>query len=105
VGVSLYGNRVLLGVTEGFVRHGALSHFASSVQFYLTIAAEKPEEAHHNHRAFSPSPIEKMLGRARFSGFRCEPFVHDRRGRMTGKSIYKAFPSPDDARQRAAGIP
>jgi len=61
VGVSLFGSRVLLGVTEGYVRDDELLHIACGVEFYVTIPLAKLEDVHKKHKAFSPSPIRNML--------------------------------------------
>ncbi len=56
VGVSLWDNALLLGVTEGYVPEEGLPFLGCGVVLYLTV----PDLAavHASHRAFRPTEIE-----------------------------------------------
>lgn len=58
VGVSLYGNALLLGVTEGYVAKEELPFLGCGVVLYLTVPDDVLEAVHANHRAFCPTEIE-----------------------------------------------
>lgn len=60
VGVSLFGSRVLLGVTEGYVKKDDLLHIACGVEFYVTVPRKELENVREKHGAFSPTPIRNM---------------------------------------------
>ena len=58
VGVSLWDNSLLLGVTEGYVPEGGLPFLGCGVVLYLTVPDHALEAVHANHRAFRPTEIE-----------------------------------------------
>ena len=58
VGVSLYGNALLLGVTEGYVSEEGLPFLGCGVVLYLTVPDSALEAVHEGHRAFQPTEIE-----------------------------------------------
>ena len=58
VGVSLYGNALLLGVTEGYVPQKGLPYLGCGVVLYLTVPDGALEAVHKSHRAFRPAEIE-----------------------------------------------
>lgn len=57
-GVSLYGNALLLGVTEGYVPRERLPFLGCGVVLYLTVPEDTLEAVHAGHRAFCPTAIE-----------------------------------------------
>jgi len=57
VGVSLYGNAVLLGVTKGYVDSEDVAHIGCGVEFYITVPAAELEQVHARHCAFFPTEI------------------------------------------------
>ena len=59
VGVSLHGNAVLLGVTEGYVDEKDVSHIGCGVEFYITVPKAELNRAHNQHRTFSPTDISQ----------------------------------------------
>ena len=71
-GVSLFGNRVLLGITEGYVDEKDLPHICRGVEFYITIPKTMLQITWENHRKFSPSPItERPWGVSAFRATIC----------------------------------
>ena len=60
VGVSLFDNAVLLGVTEGYVTKGQMPYLGSGAVFYLTVPCEHLAEVHRNHAPLHPSSIERQ---------------------------------------------
>ena len=57
VGVSLYGNALLLGVTEGYVPKEELTYLGCGVVLYLTVPDAALENIHESHQAFHPTEI------------------------------------------------
>lgn len=57
VGVSLFGNVVLLGITEGYLNKEDIPYIGCGVEFYLTVPKDTLEKTYLDHKAFSPSPI------------------------------------------------
>lgn len=57
VGVSLCGNAVLLGVTDGYVADHDIPHIGCGVEIYMTVPAEQIQQVHANHRAFHPTEL------------------------------------------------
>ena len=57
VGVSLYGNALLLGITEGYVSKEKLPFLGCGVALYLTVPDHALEAVRENHRAFQPTEI------------------------------------------------
>ena len=49
VGVSLCGNSVLLGVTEGYVTDEQLPYIGCGVVIYMTVPIEQIESIYQNH--------------------------------------------------------
>lgn len=56
-GVSLEGNSLLLGVTEGYVPPEQRPYTGCGVQFYCTVPAKRLEDIHTEHAPLSPGPI------------------------------------------------
>ena len=61
VGVSLCGNEVLLGITEGYVNEADKCHIGCGVELYLTVPAECIEDIYDKHRDLCPSKLETQL--------------------------------------------
>lgn len=57
VGVSLCGNSVLLGVTEGYVTDEQLPYIGCGVEIYMTVPAEQIEQIYDNHLTLNPSKL------------------------------------------------
>jgi predicted metalloenzyme YecM len=57
VGVSLCGNSVLLGVTEGYMEKTDVPHIGCGVEFYINVPGAELERIHDSHLAFSPTDI------------------------------------------------
>lgn len=57
VGVSLCGNTVLLGITEGYVAPEARDYIGCGVEIYLTVPGEKIREIYKAHELYSPSRL------------------------------------------------
>jgi len=57
VGVSLYGNALLLGITEGCVTTKEEAHLGCGVVLYLTVPYEKLSEIHRQHMFLQPTDI------------------------------------------------
>lgn len=58
VGVSLWDNSLLLGITKGYVPEGGLPFLGCGVVLYLTVPEYALEAVHASHRAFRPTEIE-----------------------------------------------
>ena len=58
VGVSLWDNSLLLGVTEGYVPEGGLPFLGCGVVLYLTVPDHALEAVHASHRVFRPTEIK-----------------------------------------------
>lgn len=57
-GVSLYGNTLLLGITEGYVSKEELPFLGCGVALYLTVPDGELEAVHASHQMFQPTKIE-----------------------------------------------
>lgn len=57
VGVSLCGNSVLLGITEGYVSGDQLPHIGCGVELYITVPVEQIQQIYNNHLTLSPSKL------------------------------------------------
>lgn len=57
VGVSLCGNSVLLGITEGYVTDEQLPYIGCGVEIYMTVPAEQIEQIYDNHLTLNPSKL------------------------------------------------
>lgn len=92
VGVSLYGNALLLGVTEGYVAKEELPFLGCGVELYLTVPEDALEAVHASHRALCPTEIE------------AQPWG-DRAFEVTvaGWRLMIAGSSPEDLRIRGRG--
>ncbi len=60
VGVSLLGNALLLGITNGYVPENKLADIGCGVAFYLTVPQEQLEPIYQNHRCFNPSELKRQ---------------------------------------------
>lgn len=60
VGVSLEGNSLLLGVTEGYVPLEQRPYTGCGVQFYCTVPTERLEDIHTKHAPLHPGPIRSQ---------------------------------------------
>lgn len=58
VGVSLLGNFVLLGITEGYVEAEDLKHVGCGVEIYITVPQEYIQEIYNNHLILQPTELE-----------------------------------------------
>lgn len=57
VGVSLYENKVLLGVTEGYVREQDIGSIGCGIVFYIDVPKTVISAVHKAHRVFNPTDI------------------------------------------------
>lgn len=57
VGVSLCGNSVLLGITEGYVADDHIQYIGCGVQIYMTVPAEQIETIYRNHLKLHPTEL------------------------------------------------
>lgn len=57
VGVSLFSNSVLLGVTEGYVADSEKRYLGCGVEIYLTVPPEFLEEVYEKHRGLGPTAL------------------------------------------------
>ena len=58
VGVSLYDNSVLFGVTEGYVANNVKQYVGCGVVFYLTVPSDDFNTVYENHKSFVSSAAE-----------------------------------------------
>ena len=60
-GVSLWGNKLLLGVMdEKYVDRDAVPYIGAGVEFHIVIPADKIQEVYENHSVLSPTKLEKQ---------------------------------------------
>lgn len=57
VGVSLCGNSILLGVTDGYVADDHIQHIGCGVEIYLTVPVEQIEIIYRNHLMLQPTEL------------------------------------------------
>ena len=57
VGVSLFDNSLLLGVTEGYVADHERGHVGCGIELYLTVSLEHIQTVHEKHREFHPTAL------------------------------------------------
>lgn len=57
VEVSLYGNSVLLGVTEGYVEANHVQHIGCGVVIYMTVPTEQIKSIDQNHLMLKPTEL------------------------------------------------
>lgn len=57
VGVSLWGNSVLLGVTDGYVSDDQLRHIGCGVEIYMTVPAGQIQQIYENHLLLNPTEL------------------------------------------------
>ena len=57
VGVSLYDNSLLLGITEGYVETEKLDCIGCGVELYLTVPADEIHVIHDKHRMMKPTAL------------------------------------------------
>lgn len=57
VGVSLEGNSLLLGVTDGYVPPEQRPYTGCGIQFYCTVPGGRLEDIHAEHAPLRPGPI------------------------------------------------
>lgn len=57
VGVSLYDNSVLLGITEGYVPDNRLSHIGCGVEIYMTVPGGHLKQIYENHLVLKPTAL------------------------------------------------
>ena len=75
VGVSLCGNSVLLGITEGYVADDCLPHIGCGVEIYMSVPSEQIENIYQNHLFFQPTeltvqPWGNLVFEVKISGYR-----------------------------------
>ena len=75
VGVSLYGNSVLLGVTEGYVADNHIQHIGCGVVIYMTVPTEQIKSIYRNHlmlqpTELTPQPWSDLAFEVEISGYR-----------------------------------
>jgi len=58
VGVSLLGNSVLLGITDGYVKAEDLKHVGCGVEIYTTVPQEDIQEIYNNHLVLHPTELK-----------------------------------------------
>lgn len=58
VGVSLFDNSILLGITDGYVANNEKKYLGCGVEIYLTIPSEFVEEVYKKHGDLRPTDIE-----------------------------------------------
>ena len=61
VGVSLYDNSVLLGVTEGYVANDQKQYVGCGVVLYLTVPSNEFRTVYEKHRSLCPSEMEIQM--------------------------------------------
>lgn len=57
VGVSLCGNAVLLGITDGYVADHQIPYVGCGVELYMTVPAEEIQSVYQNHLPLNPTAL------------------------------------------------
>lgn len=57
VGVSLCGNSVLLGITEGYVTDDLLPHIGCGVEIHITVPVEQIQQIYEDHLPLKPTEL------------------------------------------------
>lgn len=57
VGVSLCGNSILLGVTDGYVAEDHIQHIGCGVEIYMAVPTERIEIIYRNHLMLHPTEL------------------------------------------------
>ena len=57
VGVSLFDNSVLLGITDGYVSMDRISYLGCGVEIYMTVPAEEIQQVYNNHSILNPTKL------------------------------------------------
>ena len=57
VGVSLWDNCLLLGITEGYVEAEKVDRIGCGIELYLTVPAEKIHEIYNRHGVMNPTAL------------------------------------------------
>ena len=57
VGISLCGNSVLLGITEGYVSDNQMTHIGCGVEIYMTVPDEQIQQIYENHMFLKPTEL------------------------------------------------
>ena len=57
VGVSLCGNAVLLGVTEGYVSNEQISYVGCGVEIYMTVPTNEIQTIYEQHSSLHPTEL------------------------------------------------
>lgn len=60
VGISLFDNSILLGVTDGYVVESEKKYCGCGVEIYLTIPLEHIREVRQRHDNLNPTNIEQQ---------------------------------------------
>ncbi len=61
VGVSLYDNSMLLGVTQGYVGEEQIPCIGCGVVFYVTVPKNEIQHIYDNHKKLEPTSIQLQL--------------------------------------------
>ena len=57
VGVSLCGNSVLLGITDGYVSNELIPYIGCGIEIYMTVPAEQLQQIYENHLPLNPTKL------------------------------------------------
>lgn len=57
VGVSLCGNSLLLGVTDGYVPHDHIPYIGCGIEIYMTVPVEQIQRIYENHLPLNPTEL------------------------------------------------
>ena len=57
VGISLCGNSVLLGITEGYISANQLMYIGCGVEIYMTVPDEQIQQIYENHLFLKPTEL------------------------------------------------
>lgn len=60
VGVSLFGNSLLLGVADGYVAQEHMGFIGCGVTIYMTVPREEIERIHRGHMHLNPTDVKEM---------------------------------------------
>ena len=58
VGISLFDNQFLLGITEGYVSPQDIAHIGCGVVFYIMVPKSEIENIYQNHKPFVTSHLQ-----------------------------------------------
>lgn len=61
VDIELFGSRLMLGITAGYVEYDELPYVGCGIEFYISVPKGELKRLHDRCAEFNPSAIEKQI--------------------------------------------